>query len=258
MKDHFQPILNGEGDNDYARYMRTDALLSLQRAPDEVVHRDELLFQVVHQSTELWLKLVCAEVEEAVRYITVDKLDAASRLLARAALGIELVTDQLEMMRHLSPWDFQGIRTVLGHGSGADSPGWRAVQRQGRLIAQAFADLVERHGIDLAEMYRNNADSAEQRLAEAMIEWDERISLWRTRHYKIATRIIGHEVVGTQGTDVDALAKLIARRFFPQLWRVRTQLSQIGPMAEHVSGTPCWKRPRKIETETNPRDQAQE
>ena len=39
-KDYSVPVLDGAGDNDYARYMCTDALLSLQRRPDEVIHRD--------------------------------------------------------------------------------------------------------------------------------------------------------------------------------------------------------------------------
>ncbi|GLZ33853.1 tryptophan 2,3-dioxygenase [Lentzea sp. NBRC 105346] len=232
MRDYSQQVLSGEGRDDYARYMRTDALLSLQRRPDEVVHRDELLFQVVHQSTELWLKLACSEVHEAAECILIDNLETAIRLLKRASLGIELVTNQLEMMRELSPWDFQTIRTVLGHGSGADSPGWRSVQKHSRRIERVFTDLVERRGIDLAELYRSKVDSAEQRLAEAMIEWDERISLWRVRHYKMATRVIGHQVVGTQGTPVDVLAKLIAHKFFPQLWDVRTELTRTGPMGD--------------------------
>ena len=62
--DEFAPILEGEGASDYERYLRTDALLNLQKAPDEMVHRDELLFFTVHQSSELWLKLACFEAEE--------------------------------------------------------------------------------------------------------------------------------------------------------------------------------------------------
>jgi tryptophan 2,3-dioxygenase len=128
-KDFEEPVLAGHGDTDYARYMRTGALLSLQRVPEEMAHRDELMFQTVHQSTELWLKHACFEVEEAARQVAADHLETAVRLLARASLGIELVTGQLEMLRHLSPWDFQTIRTVLGHGSGFESPGWRASRR---------------------------------------------------------------------------------------------------------------------------------
>ncbi|MEU9358824.1 tryptophan 2,3-dioxygenase family protein [Streptomyces sp. NPDC048301] len=236
MKDYSEQILTGEGENDYTRYMRTDALLSLQRLPEESVHRDELLFQIVHQSTELWLKLACTEVTEATARIEAGDLDTAARLLARAALGAQLVTQQLEMMRHLSPWDFQTIRTVLGHGSGADSPGWRSVRACNRLIGAAFLKLVADRGVDLAELYRSGVDTSEFRLAEAMIEWDERISIWRVQHFKMTTRIIGHQVVGTQGTPVDVLAKLISHKHFPELWQVRTELTETGPMGDRPVG----------------------
>jgi len=216
VRDYSEQILTGDGDNDYARYMRTDALLSLQRRPDEVVHRDELLFQVVHQSTELWLKLGSAELREATARVRAGELDAAIELLRRASLAVELVTGQLEMMRYLSPW-----------------PGWRSLQRHGRQLERAFAALVEERGIDLVELYRTGLGSVEHRLAEAMIEWDERVSLWRVRHYKVTTRIIGTQVVGTQGTPVDVLAKLIEYKFFPELWRIRTELTETGPMGQY-------------------------
>lgn len=231
-KDYSAPILEGHGDTDYARYMRTDELLSLQRKPEEVSHRDELLFQAVHQTTELWLKYACFEVEEAIRQLQSRAFDTASRLLCRGALGIELITDQLEMLRHLAPWDFQTVRRVLGHGSGFESPGWRSVQRVSHALGKAFDDLVIQDHINLAELYRGSPDQPLYRLAEAMIDWDERIALWRVRHYKIATRIIGHGVVGTKGTPVDVLSRLISYKFFPTLWRIRTELTETGPTAD--------------------------
>jgi tryptophan 2,3-dioxygenase len=230
VKDYSIPVLPGPGETDYARYMCTDLLLSLQRDPAEVIHRDELLFQTVHQSTELWLKHACFEAGEAAARMRAGEPDGAVRLLARASLGIELVTGQLEMLRHLTPWAFQQIRTVLGHGSGFESPGWRSVQRTSQALAEAFDALLVEQGLDLAELYRGSPDTAMYRLAEALIEWDERIAIWRTRHYKMAARIIGHHVVGTKGTQVDALARLINHKFFPQLWRVRTELTETGPM----------------------------
>jgi tryptophan 2,3-dioxygenase len=232
-KDYSVPVLGGAGATDYARYMCTDALLSLQRRPDEVIHRDELLFQTVHQSTELWLKLACFEVEEAIGQIGAGAVDTAARLLARAAMGIELITSQLDMLRHLSPWTFQTIRTVLGHGSGFESPGWRGVQQVSRRLGTAFDALVTERGVDLVELYQGSPDTDLYRLAEAMIEWDECIAVWRVRHYKIATRIIGHQSVGTKGTPVDVLGRLINHKFFPELWRVRSVLTESGPMAAH-------------------------
>ena len=92
--DEFAPILPGPGGSDYERYLRTDELLSLQKTADEWVHRDELLFQTVHQSSELWLKHAWNDVEEATRLIEARDLAAAQRLLRRANACIR-VRDRL-------------------------------------------------------------------------------------------------------------------------------------------------------------------
>ena len=52
-EDPSTPILPGPGASDYERYLRTDELLALQKEPEERVHRDELLFTTVHQTSEL-------------------------------------------------------------------------------------------------------------------------------------------------------------------------------------------------------------
>lgn len=219
------PALPGEGDTDYARYMRTDALLDLQRRPEEVVHRDELLFQVAHQSTELWLKLAVAELTEAIARIDAGEPAPAELLLARATLAVRLVTDQLEMLGHLSPADFQALQPVLGNGSGAESPGWRLAQAASRKLGQAFVRFLAERETDLVTLYSGQPSDPVYRLAEAMVEWDDRISLWRVRHYKIALRVGSHGVIGTTGSPAAMLAKLIDHRFFPDLWQVRATLA---------------------------------
>src|SRR5205085_7270345 len=83
-EEEFAPILPGEGASDYERYLRTDELLALQKGPDEWVHRDELLFQSVHQSSEIWLKHAWIEVEEATRLVEARDIAGALRLLGRA------------------------------------------------------------------------------------------------------------------------------------------------------------------------------
>ena len=97
MSDHvlenpLEPILPGPGASDYERYLRTDELLSLQKRPEEMAHRDELLFQTVHQSSELWLKHACFEVETATELIRSGDLGWAIRCLRRACLGVVLIT----------------------------------------------------------------------------------------------------------------------------------------------------------------------
>ena len=59
-------------------------------------------------------------------------------------------------------------------------------------------------------------------------EWDERINFWRIRHYKVVARVIGDSVVGTQGTPVEVLGRLIHHVFFPELWRVRNELTALS------------------------------
>src|SRR6266540_3606571 len=129
-EDEYAPILPGPGASDYERYLRTDELLSLQKSPAEQAHRDELLFQVVHQSSELWLKLAWTEVEEATRHLEQGEIAPALRLLRRSALCLRLVTEQLDMLELMSPWEYTAlVRPVLGHGSGFDSPGWSNLRR---------------------------------------------------------------------------------------------------------------------------------
>ena len=83
-EDYSEPILPGKGTSDYERYLRTDELLALQKTPEEMAHRDELLFQTVHQSSELWLKLACFEVDTATRHLGDREIAPALRLLRRA------------------------------------------------------------------------------------------------------------------------------------------------------------------------------
>jgi len=129
-EDFSEPILPGKGASDYERYLRTDDLLALQKTPEEQSHPDELLFQTVHQSSELWLKLAWFEVETAIRYLRERKLAAAIRLLRRATDAVKTTIGLLDMLEHMSPWEYtRGIRPVLGHGSGFDSPGWNGVRR---------------------------------------------------------------------------------------------------------------------------------
>ncbi len=228
--DYSQPILEGPGKTDYARYMRTDDLLALQRHPDEMEHHDELLFQTVHQSTELWLKHACFEIEHAICDIASNRIEQAIAKIARATTGARLVTGQLEMLTHMTPADFQDVRVQLGNGSGFESPGWNGVASISTRLGRAFDTLCAEHDIELLNLYRDGVHTPTYRLAEALVDWDERIGLWRVRHFRVAVRIIGVQAVGTKGTPVDQLFRLISRRFYPDLWQVRSDLTLASPL----------------------------
>ena len=151
VEDYSQPILSGEGESDYERYLRTDELLALQKRPEEQAHRDELLFQTVHQASELWLKLAWTEVAEATRLLEQRELAPAERLIRRAVEAVEYVIGQLDMLEQMSPWEYQAIRKVLGHGSGFDSPGFRGIRKVTPQLGQAFNALVREQGLSEAQ-----------------------------------------------------------------------------------------------------------
>ena len=231
--DEFAPILEGAGGSDYERYLRTDELLALQKGPDEWVHRDELLFQTVHQSSEIWLKHAWNEVEEATRLIEARDLAGAQRLLRRACAAVKYVEGFLEHLEQMSPWEYQEVRRVLGHGSGFDSPGFREIRRVSPALLAAFDGLRREHGLSLLDVYVQGREHEDlYQLAELLTEWDERIGVWRFRHFKVVARIIGEDVVGTQGTPVELLAGLIKNKLFPELWKVRTQLTELAKQSD--------------------------
>ena len=228
-EDFSEPILEGEGESDYERYLNTVGLLALQKKPDQWVHRDELLFQTVHQSSELWLQLAWSDAEAATEHLQKGEVAAALRLLRRSTLCLQYATSQLDMLEHMSPWEYQEIRKVLGHGSGFDSPGWREIRRVVPALGQAFHSLRDQAGLSLVDVYVKGREHEElYQLAEALTELDERINFWRIRHYKVVARVIGDSVVGTQGTPVEVLGRLIHHVFFPELWRVRNELTALS------------------------------
>ena len=227
--EDYSPILEGDGASDYERYLRTDELLALQKPADEQAHRDELLFQTVHQASELWLKLAWTEVEEATRLVEREELPAAERLLRRSVLCLDYVVNQLDMLEEMSPWEYQAVRKVLGHGSGFDSPGFREIRRVTPPLGQALSARLREAGLTVVELYRHGREHEDlYRLAESLIAWDERISLWRMRHYLVVARVIGDQVVGTQGTPVELLGSLIKQRFYPELWQARNRLTELA------------------------------
>ena len=227
LADDLGPILEGPGASDYERYLRTDELLALQKTPAARAHHDELLFQVTHQSSELWLKLAAEEMEVATGHVARGEIAPALRLLRRSVLCFRLVTHALDMLEQMSPWEYTAeVRPVLGHGSGFDSPGWGRVRHAAPSLLQGFHELRRAEGLSLAEVYVQGREHEQlYQLAEALTDLDEWVTTWRVRHFMVVERIIGGHVVGTQGTPVELLGKLVDRKLYPELWKVRTELT---------------------------------
>lgn len=211
--------------SEYASYMRTDELLSLQRHDAELLHRDERLFQCVHQSTELWLKQANFEIDQAIALMNAGRLAAAAQLLARASDCIDFITQQLEILTRMSSLDFGVLRPALGRGSGLESPGWSALRKAAPRLYAAFTAAREAQRMTLSDLLKGGSDAPLNILAEALLDLDSKVSVWRLRHLFVAVRTIGTGGIGTKGMPVQTLANLLNHRLFADLWDARAALA---------------------------------
>ncbi len=227
MDDLQKPILPGTAASDYERYLRTDELLALQKPPDEMLHPDELTFQVVHQSSELLMKAAAWEMGRARDLVEAGDFDNAARLLRRANRMIDYPIDLLHILETITPYDYHIIRTGLGHGSGLDSPGFVALLHVGPRLGEIFFQQLGKAGLTVDDLYRRHAEFFSlHELAEQMLEFDERMQAFRFHHLKLAQRIIGGEVVGTMGTPVEILRQRMEHgTLYKPLWEVRNQIT---------------------------------
>ena len=99
------------------------------------------------------------------------------------------------MLEHMSPWEYQEVRKVLGHGSGFDSPGFREIRRVAPALGDAFHAAREAAGLSLIDVYVHGREHEDlYKLAEPLIERDERVIVWRVRHFVVVERVIGGAV----------------------------------------------------------------
>ena len=151
-------ILDGVGKSDYERYLKLSELLQLQPVKESWKHRDELLFTVVHQTSELWLKHASAEAGQAAAYLKDNQIRSALRLFPRILLAIKYCHESLDMLEQMSPWDYQQVRRALGHGSGFDSPGMNSIRKAIPPLGVEFNRLLGVEKIDLIQLFIRNTE----------------------------------------------------------------------------------------------------
>lgn len=222
-----KPILPGTAASDYERYLRTDELLALQKKPEEMLHPDELTFQVVHQSSELLMKGAAWELGRAKNDIEQGGYDRAVRLIRRALLMLEHPVSVLRVLETITPYEYHVIRAGLGHGSGLDSPGFVALLHIGPPLGETFMHQLQKAGLSVDDLYRRHSEFLSlHELAEELLNFDERMQAFRFHHLKLAQRVIGGEVVGTMGTPVEILQQRMERgTLYKALWEVRNEIT---------------------------------
>lgn len=231
-----KPILPGKGATDYERYLRTDDLLSLQTPTEELSHPDELTFQVVHQASEVLMKGATWELERARVALTEGNYPNSARLMRRANAMLEYPISLLHVLETITPYDYHTIRAGLGHGSGLDSPGFLSLLHIAPRIGDAFQEQLTSKGLTSLDVYRRHEEFfGLHDVAERMVDFDERMQLFRVHHLKLAQRIIGGGVIGTSGTPVEVLQQRMQHVAYRELWDLRNQITAEIPSPSTTS-----------------------
>jgi tryptophan 2,3-dioxygenase len=244
----------------YADYLKLDTLLSAQH-PISDLH-DEMLFVIIHQTKELWLKQMLHEVGFACRLVAGDKFSEAYKALSRVSRIWTVMTLSWDVLATLTPVDYSAFRDVLGTSSGFQSAQFRELEyrlgikdprflgfyeggseghaRLEKALAEpslwdeANAALV-RAGFSIEgdgalksawlEIYRRPDEYfGLYQLAEKLVDLDDALAAWRHKHMLTVERIIGMKT-GTGGSAGAAyLATTLSKRAFPELWALRTEL----------------------------------
>jgi len=240
----------------YGTYLELDDLLALQHprgsqqgAPE---HPDELLFIVVHQASELWFKVLLAELEALRGCLAARETESALWRVQRLNALTRIVSAQLSALDTLPPQRFLQFRGYLGSSSGSQSVQFRAIEAASGLRDPHFVQVLREHGeipalvqaeldkpalqdlflalLDHAgvapdELYTGPGPSALFLLAEGLLEYEQQFARWRFAHVQLVERIIGPGTMGTGGTlGAKYLARTVTQRFFPVLWEVRSRL----------------------------------
>ena len=235
----------------YGTYLKVPELLRLQQGLSQ--EHDELLFIVAHQVYELWFKVVLFELEAARGRIDADDLFFARHHLQRVHVIEQLLVEQIDVLETMSPQDFLAFRSKLAPASGFQSVQFREIEflsglKEPKYVARldatpeemarlrkrldepsvddAFRALIQRRGApSLLEIFRDRQRHGDLfDLCEALLDHDETFAHWRARHVLMVERQIGSKT-GTGGsTGAQYLRSTLGKRFYPELWDVRSQL----------------------------------
>lgn len=113
-------------DMSYGDYLHLDKILTAQE-PRSAAH-DEMLFIVIHQASELWMKLAIHELTAACAALRDDQLQPAFKMLARVSRIQAQMIQSWDVLSTMTPADYATFRDALGHSSGFQSFQYRTME----------------------------------------------------------------------------------------------------------------------------------
>jgi tryptophan 2,3-dioxygenase len=129
----------------YGGYLDLPTLLSAQKPRSD--DHDEMLFIVIHQASELWMKLALHELTAALHFIQRDMLDDSLKILSRIGRVQQQMIQSWDVLATMTPHDYQRLRPYLGSSSGFQSHQYRHMEF---LLGNKDRKLAEVHRNDPA------------------------------------------------------------------------------------------------------------
>jgi tryptophan 2,3-dioxygenase len=127
-------------DMSYGDYLNLEQILSAQNPLSD--QHDEMLFIIIHQASELWLKLAGHELSAAVDNIKSADFGQAFKVISRVKQILNQLTQSWNILSTLTPVDYLKFRDTLGHSSGFQSYGYRKMEF---LLGNKNASLIKVH-----------------------------------------------------------------------------------------------------------------
>jgi tryptophan 2,3-dioxygenase len=122
----------------YSQYLHLDKLLDAQRPLS--YHHDETMFIIIHQVSELWMKLCLHELNSTIDCVRRDDLGPTFKMLARVSTIQHQLQQSWDVLATLTPSDYSAFRNILGRSSGFQSPQYRMLEF---LIGNKNADAIK-------------------------------------------------------------------------------------------------------------------
>jgi tryptophan 2,3-dioxygenase len=166
----------------YAEYLRLDKLLAAQK-PNSLEH-DEMLFIIVHQTSELWMKLFLHELTGVLECVRRDTLDPSFKMLGRIARVQAQLLASWQVLSTMTPFEYSAFRNSLGRSSGFQSPQYRLLEFQ---LGNKNRDMIAVHQRD-AEQYQRL-----RRALEAPSLYDEVLRLLSRRGYGVPEEALARD-----------------------------------------------------------------
>ena len=239
-REQFYAIMGGEGTLDYELYLNTKALLTCQTKFEELCNADELQFQIVHQVEELWMKLIAYTLLDIDEYTRQENTNRVITLFRRVHAAQRLMIEQVALLETMSPKEYQGIRLRLGNGSGQESPGFRVLLKMYQPLWSSFQEhYLNKRGLTLEKVYDTEYSHSDAYVvAEALAEFDELFQKFRHEHMQLIHRTIGFGAKSLKGRPVEILEEGMRHKFFPELWEIRSQMTDKWGAAYGVKRDP--------------------